>query len=72
MDSRGSTRPMMSSSHSDKKDMDMDMDRMAMLRQHHHNTLWIYWCIIMLGIWMLLSPLTFSYGKEIVAPSGNR
>lgn len=43
-----------------------------MLHMHHMQTLWIYWMIIILGVWVLLSPLTFSYGKNPVEPSGGR
>ena len=39
---------------------------------HHKQTLWIFWAVIILGVWMILSPLTFSYGKSVVAPSGSR
>ena len=68
----------------DKKDRDKDrksrddgmmmgMDqRMEMLHMHHMNTLWIYWLLIMLGIWMIASPLTFDYGIGTVEPSGGR
>jgi len=47
-------------------------ERMHMLRMHHMQTLWVYWMLVLLGIWMLLSPLTFSYGKGTVDPSGGR
>jgi hypothetical protein len=39
---------------------------------HHKKTLWIYWTIIILGIWMLMMPATFDYGKNIVTPAGDR
>lgn len=66
MTSRGVSRPMSHSTHGH------DMDRKMMLNQHHEQTLWIYWTIILLGFWMLVSPLTFSYGKDIVQPPGGR
>ncbi|MGA9326943.1 MAG: vitamin K epoxide reductase family protein [Salegentibacter sp.] len=66
--SRGVTRPQMDSDQNDHQ----EMDRMKMLRKHHKKTLWVYWMIVMLGIWLILSPLTFDYGKDIVAPSGGR
>jgi len=47
-------------------------ERMQMLRMHHMQTLWVYWMLVLLGIWMVLSPLTFSYGKGTVDPSGGR
>lgn len=69
MSSRGVSRPMSNSMSHDGGD---GMDRKKMLHQHHHQTLWIYWTIILLGFWLLISPLTFSYGKDIVQPSGGR
>jgi hypothetical protein len=86
MGTRGVTRPMMDmEKHEHKKghehmDMDMDMgamkmsadDRMKMLKDHHKQTLWVYWAIVLLGFWMIASPLTFDYGKNVVAPSGGR
>jgi hypothetical protein len=46
--------------------------RMQMLHMHHMQTLWIYWMLIILGVWLLMSPLTFSYGIGTVASSGGR
>lgn len=46
--------------------------RMQMLHMHHMQTLWIYWMLVLLGVWMVLSPLTFSYAKSTVDPSGGR
>ncbi len=66
MGKRGVSRPM---SHDDGHHK---MDREKMLHSHHEQTLWIYWTIILLGFWLLVSPLTFSYGKNIVQPSGGR
>src|ERR1700761_812441 len=43
-----------------------------MLREHHSGYLWAYWLIVILGIWMLVSPLTFDYAKGAVNPSGGR
>lgn len=79
MEKRGVTRPMaekkMDQHHQEMmkgKDMMTGNDRAKMLHMHHMQTLWIYWLLVILGIWMVLSPLTFSYGKEMVAPSGGR
>jgi hypothetical protein len=47
-------------------------DRMEMLHMHHMQTLWIYWSLIILGIWMVMSPLTFDYGRAVAEPSGGR
>lgn len=35
---------------------------------NHKNTNWIYWVIMILGIWMIVSPLTFNYYKNLVTP----
>ncbi len=51
--------------------MTMD-DRRQMLHMHHMQTLWIYWTLILLGCWMILSPLTFAYDISVVQPSGGR
>lgn len=59
---RGSTRPQ----------MDHDKDRTEMMRSHHEQTLWIYWSLIILGFWLILTPLTFNYDVGIVKPSGGR
>lgn len=69
MGNRGVARPMQHDG--DGKMMSMD-DRMQMLNMHHQQTLWVYWMIIILGVWTILSPLTFSYNVSIVAPSGGR
>lgn len=44
--------------------------RQKMQQMHHKQTLWIYWTLIILGFWMVLSPLTFSYAVGTVEPSG--
>lgn len=84
MSSRGVTRPVMEmqkkdndQQHDDKnmnmQGMEMSMDqRKQMLNMHHMQALWIYWTVILLGFWMIFSPLTFSYAKGIVEPSGGR
>lgn len=67
----------------DKKDQDdkesnesgmmmSNEQRKEMLHMHHMQTLWIYWTLVILGIWMVASPLTFDYGKNVVEPSGGR
>lgn len=87
MGSRGVTRPMAEQQmqhgeHGDHGDgshlgdgheMTHD-DRLAMLQMHHRHTLWIYWTLPLLGIWLLLAPVTFGYLNENlwVDPSGGR
>ncbi|MGB5928987.1 MAG: vitamin K epoxide reductase family protein [Cyclobacteriaceae bacterium] len=82
MGSRGVTRPMMDMEKHDSmqghEHMDMGAmkmsagDRMKMLKDHHKQTLWVYWVIVLLGFWMIASPLTFDYGKNVVSPAGGR
>ncbi len=67
MGSRSVTRPMM--------DMETDHqqeDRMQLLHMHHMQTLWVYWSLIILGVWLIVSPFTFNYEKSVVLPSGGR
>jgi uncharacterized membrane protein len=68
MDDRGVARPMQGN----MEHMMSSEQRKEMLYMHHMQTLWVYWMLIILGCWTLLSPLTFSYGVSIVAPSGGR
>lgn len=66
---RGSSRH--SEMHKMNKEKGMS-DKMKMLKMHHSQTLWVYWLIIILGGWILISPFTF-YNPEIAAtPSGGR
>ena len=78
MEKRGVSRPMAekeSKKHQQKmmKDGGMSKEkRHEMLHMHHMQTLWIYWTLILLGVWLVLAPFNFGYGKEIVQPSGGR
>jgi hypothetical protein len=71
MGKRGTTRPMMDHSNGHGHMMNTE-DRKQMLAMHHRQTLWVYWMIIILGVWTILSPLTFSYHIAVVPPSGGR
>ncbi len=79
MENRGIVRPM-TEHHPDghgqnQKDGHHEMTaekRMEMLKMHHMQTLWIYWTLILLGVWMVLAPLTFSFENTVVNPSGGR
>lgn len=44
------------------------------LEEHHRNTLWIPWVLVLLGLWLLLAPFAFGYlNKDLwVSPSGGR
>lgn len=48
--------------------------RKAMLRMHHQQTLWVYWTLPLLGVWLIVAPFCFGYMNEAlwVDPSGNR
>lgn len=46
--------------------------REKMLNMHHMQTLWVYWALVIFGIWMVMSPLTFDYGRAVAEPSGGR
>lgn len=85
MGSRGVTRPMAEMKyHSDDDgapdngseghDMMSDDDRRSMLKMHHQQTLWIYWTLPLLGLWLLAAPFNFGYLNESlwVDPSGGR
>lgn len=47
-------------------------DRFQVLHTHQRQTVWIYWTLPILGIWILLAPFTFGYLNEDfwVDPSG--
>ncbi|HXV78328.1 MAG TPA: vitamin K epoxide reductase family protein [Candidatus Binatia bacterium] len=49
-----------------------DEQRRQMLENHHRQTLWIWWTIVLLGAWLLSSPLTFDYGKGVMTPAEGR
>jgi len=49
-------------------------DRLPMLRMHHRQTLWVYWTLLLLGVWLMLAPVTLGYLNPAlwVDPSGGR
>lgn len=49
-----------------------DEHRGEMLRKHHHNTQWVYWMVILLGVWLMVGPASFDYDRGLVAPAGGR
>lgn len=65
MSERGLTRP---------AEMSGGDSRREMLEQHHRKTLWVPWTVILLGVWLLLSPSAFGYGNPDLwtVPSGGR
>lgn len=66
MGSRGVSRPM--------AEMMSQEDRLSMLRMHHQQTLWVYWTLPLLGIWLIAAPFSFGYLNESLwmDPSGGR
>jgi hypothetical protein len=44
------------------------------LLEHHRQTLWVYWSLVLLGFWLLLAPVTFGYLSPAtwVDPGGDR
>lgn len=70
MGERGATRHGMNKpgNSSEMEEMMSPEHRMEMLRMHHRRTLWIYWTIIMLGIWMMVAPATFGFGTATTVP----
>ena len=82
MGGRGVTRPMAEHEarkhheemHSDGGHEMSPDDRLMMLKMHHQQTLWIYWTLPLIGLWMALAPFTFGYLNEglWVNPSGVR
>ncbi|HSK08089.1 MAG TPA: vitamin K epoxide reductase family protein [Vicinamibacterales bacterium] len=46
-------------------------DMSQMMRRHHEQTLWVWWTVVLLGFWMMATPLTFGSGGEAV-PAGGR
>ena len=89
MGQRGVTRPMAEhEAHAQHNSDDSDQNgddsggmgepysdgRYDMLRMHHRQTLWVYWTLILLGVWQLVAPFTFGYLNEAlwVDPSGGR
>ncbi|HET9241287.1 MAG TPA: vitamin K epoxide reductase family protein [Oligoflexus sp.] len=46
--------------------------RFRMLETHHKQTLWVYWTLILFGVWMLVAPFTFGSHSALVQPAGGR
>ncbi len=75
MGTRGVTRPMAEMSSGGMEHGEPYSEaRHEMLRKHQKQTLWIWWTIIMLGVWTMIAPFQFGYLNESlwVVPSGGR
>ena len=72
MAARGVTRPM--AQHSGDHGPPYSEMRHEMLAKHHEQTLWVYWTLLLLGIWTALAPFNFGYLAQDtwVNPSGGR
>lgn len=68
---RGATRPQMGGGHSGEMAMEQ---REQMVREHHRQTQWVYWFIVLLGAWTMASPFALGYldPQLWVQPSGGR
>lgn len=45
-------------------------ERQKIMQTHHQQTLWVYWSLVMLGFWLIATPLTFGYDTGLVSPFG--
>lgn len=68
MAKRGVTRPQMEME-SGHHEMNSD-ERRQMNVVHHRQTLWVWWTVILLGVWMVAAPATFGYGADPAGPAG--
>jgi hypothetical protein len=50
----------------------MESERLKILRLHHQEKQWVYWSLIILGVWLLASPRTLGYDTGLVEPAGGR
>lgn len=77
MGTRGVTRPMplkKAREHAEQLGSDgMSAERRHhMMVMHHKQTLWVWWTLVMLGVWMVVSPLTFGWSNVVAEPAGGR
>jgi hypothetical protein len=75
MMARGTTRGMGGADEHGGMSGEMTRDeRLEMVRMHHRQTLWIYWLVVLLGVWLLAAPFAFGYldPAQWVRPSGGR
>lgn len=67
MGDRGVTR---SSMEMDNGQMTVEMRR-QMRDKHHQQIEWIWWTLILLGVWTIASPLTFGYANNPASPAAS-
>lgn len=61
-----------SSNNGDEQHGMSSAERRAMQVQHHRQTQWVYWTLILLGFWMMTSAVTFGYQNGVVEVAGDR
>ena len=67
MGRRGVTRSSM-----DMGDGEMTAEmRQQMRDKHHQQTEWIWWTLILLGVWMVAAPFTIDYGHNPASPAAS-
>jgi hypothetical protein len=49
-----------------------ESDRQKTLRRHHEENQWVYWSLMILGVWLLAGPRTLGYDTGLVEPAGGR
>ncbi|WP_430453365.1 vitamin K epoxide reductase family protein [Rhodopirellula europaea] len=45
--------------------------RRKMRDKHHQQTEWIWWTLILLGVWMVAAPFSFDYGHNPASPAAS-
>lgn len=48
------------------------MNKQQCLEMHHAETVWMYWLLVILGFWLVLMPVTFSYDKGLTTINETR
>jgi len=72
MSQRGVTRPMALRERDEARQSGDGLDRQELLHEHHRQTLWVYWTLILLGVWTMAAPFNFGYGQHLAMPAGGR
>lgn len=67
MANRGVTRPAMKMD--SNGGMMSDQDRRDMQTEHHAQTAWVWWTLILLGVWTMVAPFSFGYASNPISPA---
>ncbi|GAA4469688.1 hypothetical protein [Novipirellula rosea] len=46
-----------------------DQDRGDMQTEHHAQTAWVWWTLILLGVWTMVAPYSFGYASNPISPA---